>query len=100
MDDQLRRRLFEMLERDTKARQLAAIGGGLFEGYNEKLRDVLGKEFAVGMPNRDFFVALSTEAPDMVRHVRERVREDFSQMDHPLTDKLLLVSQDGVSELP
>jgi len=52
------------------------------------------------MPNRDFFVALSTDAPDMVRHIRERVREDFSQMDHPLTDKLLLVSADGVSELP
>lgn len=40
MDDQLRRRLFDMLERDTKARQLAAIEGGLFEGYNDKLRDV------------------------------------------------------------
>ncbi|HLQ44314.1 MAG TPA: DUF1444 family protein [Planctomycetaceae bacterium] len=72
----------------------------LSHSFHEKLRDVLGNEFAVGMPNRDFFVALSTDAPDMVRHIRDRVREDFSQMDHPLTDKLLLVSQDGVSELP
>ncbi len=72
----------------------------LSRSFHEKLRDVLGNEFAVGMPNRDFFVALSTDTPDMVRHIRERVRQDFSQMDHPLTDKLLLVSADGVSELP
>ncbi len=68
--------------------------------FHEKLRDVLGREFAVGMPNRDFFVALSTDEPNMLQHIRERVREDYSQMDHPLTDKLLLVSPDGVSELP
>jgi uncharacterized protein YtpQ (UPF0354 family) len=68
--------------------------------FHDKLREVLGREFAIGMPNRDFFVALSTDAPDMLQHIRERVREDFSQMDHPLTDKLLLVSADGVSELP
>ncbi|WP_428249950.1 DUF6624 domain-containing protein [Ferrovibrio sp.] len=40
MDDHLRRRLFDMLERDTQARQRAAIQGGLFEGYNDALRDV------------------------------------------------------------
>lgn len=72
----------------------------LSPSFHEKLRDLLGREFAVGMPNRDFFVALSTDAPDMLQHIRDRVREDFSQMDHPLTDKLLLVSPDGVSELP
>ena len=72
----------------------------LSSAFHEKVRDVLGNEFAVGLPNRDFFVALSTDAPDMVNHIRDRVREDFSQMDHPLTDKLLLVSHDGVSELP
>ena len=71
----------------------------LSPAFHERLRDVLGSEFAVGMPNRDFFVAVSLDAPDMVKHIRDRVREDFSQMDHPLTDKLLLVSADGVSEL-
>ena len=71
----------------------------LSQTFHQKLRDVLGREFAVGLPNRDFFVALSTDAPDMVRNIRDRVREDYSQMDHPLTDKLLLISQDGVSEL-
>lgn len=68
--------------------------------FHDKVRNVLGREFAVGLPNRDFFIALSIDAPDMLRHIRDRVREDFSQMDHPLTDKLLLVSPDGVSELP
>jgi hypothetical protein len=28
------------------------------------------------------------------------VKEDFLRTDHPLTDRLLLLSADGVSELP
>ncbi len=40
MDDILRRRLLDMLERDTRARQAAAADGSLFLGYNEKLRGV------------------------------------------------------------
>ena len=35
----------------------------------------------------------------MLDHVRRKVREDYAQMDHPLTDRMLLVSVDGVSEL-
>ena len=64
-----------------------------------KLREFVGGDLAVGVPGRDFFVAVSTKADVMVDHVRERVKEDFQQTDHPLTDRMLLITADGVSEL-
>jgi uncharacterized protein YtpQ (UPF0354 family) len=70
----------------------------LDESFNSRLREMLGREFAVGIPNRDFFVAVSLNCPDTLDSVRQRVKDDFDQMDHPLTNRLLLVSQDGVSE--
>lgn len=70
----------------------------LDDAFNRQLRELLGKEFAVGLPNRDFFVAVSLNCPDTLDSVRQRVKDDFAQMDHPLTSRLLLVSRDGVSE--
>ena len=70
----------------------------LSESFHEKLRGVLGGEFAVGTPGRDFFVAVSLESSETVEHVRKKVESDYEQMDHPLSDRLLLVTQDGVTE--
>ncbi|REJ71592.1 MAG: DUF1444 family protein [Planctomycetota bacterium] len=68
------------------------------EDFATRLREVVGGDLAVGLPGRDFFVAVSLKSPDMVQHVRGRVHEDFAHMDHPLTDRLLLLTTDGVSE--
>ena len=65
--------------------------------FRGKLQDVLGREFAVGMPNRDFFVAVSTQTPEAVEHVRQKVAEDYLQMDHPLTSTMLFVTSDGTA---
>jgi hypothetical protein len=70
----------------------------LSEPFHEKLRGVLGGEFAVGTPSRDFFVAVSLDSSETVEHVRKKVEDDFQQMDHPLSDRLLLVTHDGVTE--
>ncbi|HLJ10255.1 MAG TPA: DUF1444 family protein, partial [Planctomycetaceae bacterium] len=70
----------------------------LSEHFHSKLRGVLGGEFAVGTPNRDFFVAVSLDSSETVEHVRKKVEDDYQQMDHPLSDRLLLVTQDGVTE--
>lgn len=70
----------------------------LSEKFHEKLRNVLGNEFAVGAPSRDFFVAVSLDSTETVDHVRGKVEDDFKQMDHPLTERLLLVTPDGVTE--
>ena len=70
----------------------------LSETFQGKLRELLGAEFAVGVPSRDFFVAVSLASEVAVAQVRRRVLEDFRHMDHPLSDRMLLVSNDGVSE--
>lgn len=63
-----------------------------------RLREFLGTEFVVGVPNRDFFVAVSLDHPDLIQQVRERVLQDYQAMHHPLTNRLLVISADGVSE--
>lgn len=70
----------------------------LNEPFHRDLQRLLGPEFAVGIPNRDFFVAVSLKNTETVRRVRGKVASDFQTMDHPLTDRLLIVSTDGVSE--
>lgn len=69
----------------------------LSESFREKLREVMQGTFAVGLPGRDFFVAVGLEPDEMLSHVRQKVRDDYARMDHPLSEELLLVSPDGVS---
>ncbi|MCA8999329.1 MAG: DUF1444 family protein [Planctomycetaceae bacterium] len=71
----------------------------LSHSFLNQLREVAESDLVVGVPGRDFFVAVSSKIPDLVTHMRQRVREDFEQTDHPLTDRMLLVTADGVSEL-
>lgn len=70
----------------------------LSDSFHMSLQDVLGREFIVGAPNRDFFVAVSLSSGELLDQIRRKVSDDFERMDHPLTRKLLLVSTDGVSE--
>ncbi|MEZ6124973.1 MAG: DUF1444 family protein [Planctomycetaceae bacterium] len=65
---------------------------------HRRLREILGPELVIGVPNRDFFVAVSLEHPDLVRQVHQRVLQDYQSMHHPLTNRLLVISADGVSE--
>ncbi len=63
-----------------------------------RLRKLLGAELIVGVPNRDFFVAVSLNHPGLVSDVQQRVLQDYQSMHHPLTSRLLVISADGVSE--
>jgi len=67
-------------------------------GFHGRLRDLFGPELIVGVPNRDFFVAVTMRDRDLIEQVRVRVNEDHATMHHPLTRRLLVVSADGVSE--
>lgn len=67
--------------------------------FLQQLRQVAAGDLAIGIPGRDFFVAVSTRLPPTIERIRKRVQEDFQQTDHPLTDRILLVTADGVSEL-
>lgn len=65
---------------------------------HQRLRELLGPELVVGVPNRDFFVAVSINDRTLIQQVQERVVHDFQSMHHPLTKRLLVISADGVSE--
>jgi uncharacterized protein YtpQ (UPF0354 family) len=71
----------------------------LSHDFLERMREVAEGDLAVGVPGRDFFVAVTMKLPQMVDQIRRRVQEDFRQTDHPLTDRMLLVTAAGVSEL-
>ncbi|SFH94383.1 DUF1444 family protein [Planctomicrobium piriforme] len=71
----------------------------LCHSFLSQLREVAQGDLVMGVPGRDFFVAVSTRLPEMVGRIRARVREDYEQTDHPLTNRMLLVTADGVSEL-
>lgn len=66
--------------------------------FHGRLRDLFGPELVVGVPNRDFFVAVTMNDTALIEQVRVRVHEDFATMHHPLTQRLLVISADGVSE--
>src|SRR5690606_20977909 len=70
----------------------------LSEPFRGKLREMLGGDFALGMPSREFFVAISLESSEAIAKVRRQVAEDHARRDHPLCEHLLLVSADGISE--
>ena len=70
----------------------------LSDSFHSQVRELLGRQFAVGIPNRDLFIAVSLDSGETIEHIRRQVAEDFSQKDHPLCERLLLVSDDGVSE--
>ncbi len=66
--------------------------------FHGRLRQLFGPELIVGVPNRDFFVAVTMKDSDLIDQVRARVNEDHATMHHPLTRRLLVISADGVSE--
>jgi len=70
----------------------------LGDTFHKRLRDLFGPEVIVGVPNRDFFVAVSLNHPRLISHVQDRVIQDYHAMHHPLTQRLLVISADGVSE--
>ena len=59
--------------------------------------ELFGREFVIGLPSRDFFAATAVESREVLQHFQQQVRSDFATSDHPLCDRLLQVSAEGVS---
>jgi uncharacterized protein YtpQ (UPF0354 family) len=68
----------------------------LLPTLNERLREHLGSPFLAGVPNREILLCFRDE-PETLARVRDQVKSDFRQMPHPITDKLLLVTPDGLA---
>ncbi len=71
----------------------------LCDSFRERMREAVQSDLVVGAPGRDFFIAISIKAPEMLPEIRQQVERDFDNTDHPLTKRLLLLTADGVSEL-
>lgn len=71
----------------------------LSESFRARMREAVQGDLIVGVPGRDFFVAMSLKSPGLLPEMRKQIEDDFRTTDHPLTSRLLLVTADGVSEL-
>lgn len=68
----------------------------LLPTLHEKLREYLGSPFAAGIPNRDILLCFRND-DETVARLRDQIAEDHRKMPHGVTDKLLLVTADGIA---
>ena len=68
----------------------------LLPTLHDRLREHIGSPFVVGIPNRDILLCFRN-APDTVERVRAQVVEDHKRMPHQVSDKLFLITADGIA---
>jgi hypothetical protein len=71
----------------------------LLPTLHERLREHLGSPFAAGIPNRDILLCFRDE-PDTVSRLKQQIVEDYQRMPHGVTDRLFLVTPDGIAPAP
>jgi uncharacterized protein YtpQ (UPF0354 family) len=70
----------------------------LLPTLNARLKEHLGSPFCAAIPNRDILLCFRND-PDSVSRLRQQIADDFRTMPHQVTDKLLLVTPDGLAAL-
>jgi uncharacterized protein YtpQ (UPF0354 family) len=68
----------------------------LLPNLHERLREHLGSPFLAAIPNRDILLCFRI-GTDSVDRIRKQVAEDFLKMPHQVTDKLFIVTPDGLA---
>ena len=68
----------------------------LLPTLHEKLREYLGSPFAAAIPNRDILLCFRNDE-ETVDRLKAQIAEDYRQMPHQVTDRLLLVTADGIA---
>jgi hypothetical protein len=71
----------------------------LLPTLHDRLREHLGSPFAAGIPNRDILLCFRDE-PETVSRLSQQIAEDYQRMPHQVTDRLLLVTPDGIAPRP
>jgi hypothetical protein len=61
-----------------------------------RLREHLGSPFAAAIPNRDILLCFRNDQATVER-LAPQIQKDFEQMPHQVTDKILLVTADGIA---
>lgn len=70
----------------------------LLPNLHERLRDHLGSPFVAAIPNRDILLCFRHDE-DTVTPLRDQIRRDYRTMPHQVTDRLMLVTADGIAPL-
>jgi len=70
----------------------------LLPTLHERLKEHLGSPFLAAIPTRDLLLCFR-EDDETVSRVKEQVAEDYRRMPHQVTDRLLLITPDGISRM-
>jgi hypothetical protein len=68
----------------------------LLPTLHDRLREHLGASFAAAIPNRDILLCFRDDS-ETVDRLRDQIATDFRQMPHQITDKILLITPDGIA---
>jgi len=68
----------------------------LLPTLHDRLREHLGSPFVAGIPNRDILLCFRDDE-ETVPRLKEQIADDYRQMPHQVTDRLLLVTPDGIA---
>ena len=68
----------------------------LLPTLHDRLKEHLGSPFVAGIPNRDILLCFRNDDATVSR-LREQIGEDHRKMPHGVTDKLLLITADGIA---
>lgn len=71
----------------------------LLPTLHDRLRDHLGSPFAAGIPNRDILICFRDDR-DLLNRVGPQIAADYRSMPHQVSDRLLLVTADGIAPYP
>jgi uncharacterized protein YtpQ (UPF0354 family) len=68
----------------------------LLPTLHERLREHLGSPFVAAVPNRDILLCFRDD-PRTVRRLRMQIAEDYRSMPHQISERLFLLTADGVA---
>jgi uncharacterized protein YtpQ (UPF0354 family) len=70
----------------------------LLPTLHDRLREHLGSPFAAAVPNRDILLCFRNDDATVAR-LRGQIADDFQSMPHQVTDKLFLITPDGIAPM-
>jgi hypothetical protein len=68
----------------------------LLPTLHERLREHIDSPFVAAIPNRDILLCFRNE-PETLERVKSQVEEDYLRMPHQVSDKLFLITADGIA---
>ncbi len=68
----------------------------LLPTLHDRLREHLGSPFAAGIPNRDILLCFRDDEATIAR-LSQQIADDYQRMPHQVTDRLLLITPDGIA---